>query len=69
MVMARAFKELDNQVKLEKASDPDRMKGALHVMWNKSVGMWNLFESKILATDLKHSELGEFYHIVPERPH
>jgi hypothetical protein len=51
MVMARAFKELDNQVKLEKASDPDRMKGALHVMWNKSVGMWDLFESKMHTTD------------------
>ncbi|KAG8722752.1 hypothetical protein FRC08_010362 [Ceratobasidium sp. 394] len=40
MVMARAFEELNNQVKLEKASDPDRMKGALHVMWNKSVVSW-----------------------------
>ncbi|KAG9123719.1 hypothetical protein FRC07_014176 [Ceratobasidium sp. 392] len=40
MVMARAFEELNNQVRLEKASDPDRMKGALHVMWNKSVVSW-----------------------------
>lgn len=43
MVMARAFEELQNQVKLEKDSDPDRMKGALHVMWNKSVGMLKPF--------------------------
>ncbi|QRW00399.1 proteasome activator complex subunit 4 [Ceratobasidium sp. AG-Ba] len=40
MVMSRAFEELDRQVKLEKDSDPDRMKGALHVMWNKSVVSW-----------------------------
>jgi hypothetical protein len=37
--MARAFEELDKQVKLEKASDPDRMKGAIHVIWNKSISM------------------------------
>jgi hypothetical protein len=39
MVVTRAFEELNEQVKLEKSSDPDRMKGALHVIWNKAIGM------------------------------
>ncbi|CAE6462385.1 unnamed protein product [Rhizoctonia solani] len=40
MVVTRAFEELEKQVKLEKSSDPDRMKGALHVIWNKAIIGW-----------------------------
>ncbi|ELU44509.1 pyruvate decarboxylase [Rhizoctonia solani AG-1 IA] len=40
MVVTRAFEELNKQVKLEKSSDPDRMKGALHVIWNKAIVGW-----------------------------
>ncbi|CEL52206.1 Proteasome activator complex subunit 4 OS=Xenopus laevis GN=psme4 PE=2 SV=1 [Rhizoctonia solani AG-1 IB] len=40
MVVTRAFEELNEQVKLEKSSDPDRMKGALHVIWNKAIVGW-----------------------------
>ncbi|KAJ1310179.1 hypothetical protein OPQ81_006923 [Rhizoctonia solani] len=45
MVVTRAFEELEKQVKLEKSSDPDRMKGALHVIWNKAIVGWVISRS------------------------
>ncbi|KAG8737973.1 hypothetical protein FRC10_007440 [Ceratobasidium sp. 414] len=56
MVMARAFEELNNQVKLEKSSDPDRMKGALHVMWNKSVVIPKLAPELVETYSLAHED-------------
>ncbi|KAF8758973.1 hypothetical protein RHS01_02837 [Rhizoctonia solani] len=50
MVVTRAFEELNKQVKLEKSSDPDRMKGALHVIWNKAIVGWVVSRMKKAAT-------------------